>query len=98
MRLSVITTAVLLGGLAVSSAQAMPTAVAPAHVEKNAAVINVDYACGRGWHVTPWGECRPNGWRRPPPRYWDDRRPARYGWHEGGYRHHDRDRWDRPRW
>ncbi|WP_454853711.1 GCG_CRPN prefix-to-repeats domain-containing protein [Rhizobium binxianense] len=63
--------------------------------------ISVDWACGRGWHQTPWGDCRPN-WRRPPPP------PPRYvyrrGW-DGPREWHHRPppprwerRWDGPRW
>ena len=104
MRSSVFAIAALLGGLAVSSAEAMPipavgtTAAVP--------VVKVDYACGRGWHATRWGECRPNRWG-PPPRYgWGGgyhRPPPPWGWHghrdgwrgDGGWR---RDRWrDRHR-
>ncbi|WP_437179078.1 GCG_CRPN prefix-to-repeats domain-containing protein [Neorhizobium galegae] len=54
----------------------------------------VDWACGRGYHMNPWGDCRPNHWRPPPPpRYyghrwdrrdrWDDRGPPR--WEGRGY-------------
>ncbi|WP_168598795.1 hypothetical protein [Rhizobium sp. SG570] len=89
MRSSVFAIAALLGGLAVSSAEAMPvpaigtTAAVP--------VVKVDYACGRGWHVTRWGECRPNRWGPPPPRYgWGHRPPPPWGW----YGHRDyRDGW-----
>jgi hypothetical protein len=42
-------------------------------------VVKIDYACGRGWHLSRHGVCRPNRpppppprWHRPPPR-WDDR-------------------------
>jgi hypothetical protein len=83
MKLSVIVAAFLFGGLAATSVDAMPIA-APAIAEQASPVVKVDYACGRGWHLTPWGACRPNEWRRPPPRYWGHRPPPPYGW--GYYR------------
>ncbi|HEY0121457.1 MAG TPA: hypothetical protein VGC14_06820 [Rhizobium sp.] len=95
MRLSVIAIAAVLGGLAVSSAEAMP--VPAVGTVAAAPVVKVDYACGRGWHLTPWGECRPN--RRGPPRGyygWGNRPPPPpWGWH--GHRPH-RDRWERDGW
>ena len=33
---------------------------------------NIDWACGPGWHVNPWGRCVPNYWRG--------------GWYGGGWR------------
>ncbi|MFS8048335.1 GCG_CRPN prefix-to-repeats domain-containing protein [Rhizobium sp. BR 314] len=98
MRSTVIAIAALLGGLAVSSAEAMPIPAVgtPAGVTTSGApAVNVDYACGRGWHATPWGECRPNRWGPPPPR-WGYRRPPPppWGWH--GHRHH-RDDWREDR-
>ncbi|PZM16097.1 GCG_CRPN prefix-to-repeats domain-containing protein [Rhizobium tubonense] len=83
MKSSVIVSAVLLGGLAATSVEAMPIAKS-ATTESVSSVVTVDYACGRGWHATPWGECRPNAWRGPPPRYWGRRPPPPYGW--GYYR------------
>jgi hypothetical protein len=99
MKLRAIAAALLIGLPAVSAAEAMP--VAPVeHGQLNKAVL-IDYACGRGFHITPWGDCRPN-WRRPPPprpRY--VYRERRYGWDRPpppwAYRHYRRD-WDRPRW
>jgi hypothetical protein len=99
MKSSLIATALVLAGLAASSAEAMPVAAGPAGVGKEAPVVRIDYACGRGWHVTPWGECRPNRWRRPPPPYyWGHRPPPRYGW--GDYRPRYHRDWHRPppRW
>ncbi len=102
MRLHLMAAALVFGGLAVSPAVAMPTGAGLAGVEKEAPVVLADYACGRGWHVTPWGECRPNGWRRgPPPRYWGHRPPPPpygYGWRDHRPRY-ERD-WHRPppRW
>jgi len=87
MRISVIATALILGGVAASAAQAMP-APAPVDAAKMSEVVKVDYACGRGWHMTPWGHCRPNRYA-PPPRDWNRRGPPP-GWY--GYRtdHHYR--------
>ena len=56
---------------AMTTAQAMPLD-APRGV--NAPLVQIDYQCGPGWHVNPWGHCRPN------------RRPNRYGYGYGnGY-------------
>ncbi|MEF0943907.1 GCG_CRPN prefix-to-repeats domain-containing protein [Rhizobium sp. BR 362] len=101
MRLSVIAVAAALGGLIASSADAMP--IAAVGTVAKAPVVNVDYACGRGWHLTPRGVCRPNrygpprgyGWgyyRPPPPRWgWYGHRPYyRDGW-DGGWRGRPRD-------
>lgn len=103
MRSSVFAIAALLGGLVVSSAEAMPI---PA-VGTTAAVpiVKVDYACGPGRHVTRWGECRSNRWG-PPPRYgWGGgyhRPPPPWGWHghRDGWRGDGRrgDGWGRDRW
>jgi hypothetical protein len=27
-------------------------------------IKNVDWACGPGWHLNPWGRCVPDYWRR----------------------------------
>jgi hypothetical protein len=92
MRMSLIATALVLGGVAASAAQAMPMPAVAA--QQTPSVVKVDYACGPGWHVTPWGHCRPNraylppryGWaRRPPPPPYAYResyyRPHYYGWY-----------------
>ncbi|WP_409566591.1 GCG_CRPN prefix-to-repeats domain-containing protein [Rhizobium leguminosarum] len=61
---------------------------APGLVQKAPVAAQVDYSCGRGFHLTPWGVCRPNGWRRSPPPYWGHRPPPPpYGLHSG-YRPH----------
>src|SRR5262245_35236467 len=65
MKISVIATALVLGGAAVSTAQAMPSP-APVDTAKASQIVHVDYACGRGWHLTPWGHCRPNRYGPPP--------------------------------
>ncbi|WP_431321089.1 GCG_CRPN prefix-to-repeats domain-containing protein [Rhizobium sp. YTU87027] len=96
MRMRMIAVAIAMCGFGVSVAEAMP--VAPMNGIAAPNTVLVDYACGRGYHLTRWGNCRPNWNRPPPPRYgWrDDRRygwggPPRYGWrYERSYG------WDRP--
>ncbi|WP_083199333.1 GCG_CRPN prefix-to-repeats domain-containing protein [Rhizobium sp. AC44/96] len=99
MRISTIAIAIALSGAAVSIADAMP--MAPIEPGAAKAPVLVDYACGRGYHITQWGNCRPNWRPPPPPRYgwryertygWGDRPPPRYGW---GY---DRPRRPPPGW
>ncbi|WP_092714470.1 GCG_CRPN prefix-to-repeats domain-containing protein [Rhizobium multihospitium] len=95
MRSSVIAIAALFGSLVVSSAEAMP--IPAVGTAASVPIVKVDYACGRGWHLTRWGECRPNRWG-PPPRRWGYYRPPPpppWGWH--GHRHH-RDGWRDDRW
>jgi hypothetical protein len=94
-----IATALIFGGLVfASSAEAMPKVTVDG--PRATAVVTVDYACGRGRHVTRWG-CRPNGWgpaRRVygrgyydgPRRGWYGHRPWRGDWHD--HRRYDR-RW-----
>jgi hypothetical protein len=93
MRYSLVAAAVLWGGLAVSAAQAMPMA-APSVTAEKAAIIQVDYACGRGWHETPNGDCRPNDWRRGPPRRDWDLPPPRH--HHRWDDNRDDGNWRRP--
>src|SRR4029077_9983936 len=63
----------ILGGAA--NAMPMPETSMPATAQKS---ILVDYACGPGWHLSQWGHCRPNYWRRRPPSYVYHR--GYYGW------------------
>ncbi|MBB3612895.1 hypothetical protein [Rhizobium sp. BK602] len=101
MKLSIFAIAAVLGGLAVSSAEAMPISAAgpiPAVGTAAAApVVKVDYACGRGWHLTRWGECRPNRWGRPRGYGYGYYRPAPPPppWGYYGRPHH---RWHGDRW
>ncbi|MBB3594056.1 hypothetical protein FHX08_004459 [Rhizobium sp. BK529] len=95
MRKILITTALLMAGMAAEAANATPVGrlTAPAA----SSVMTVDYACGRGYHLSPRGFCRPNRWAPPPPRYYA---PRYYGWERpyrdwGEYRY--RERWDRDR-
>lgn len=72
MKKLVIAAALVVTGFAATAANAMP---AVSFSKSPSSVVQVDYACGRGFHITPWGECRSNGWRRPPPPYWGHHRP-----------------------
>lgn len=90
MKKLVIAAAILIGGFVSTAANAMPTV---AIATTPTTVIQVDYACGRGYHQTPWGDCRPN-WRRPPPppRYygWARRPPPPPYWREREWHRHHR--------
>ncbi|TCU19248.1 GCG_CRPN prefix-to-repeats domain-containing protein [Rhizobium sullae] len=90
MKIISLAAALVIGGLSAVSAEAMP--MAPAHAEPAApsAITKVDYACGPGWRLTRWGECRPRFYR-PPPRYWGPP-PQRWGWGWERPRHHRHDR------
>jgi len=94
--------AILLLVPAATAASAMPMTTVTGAANN---VVQVADGCGRGYHLTPWGACRPNGWRGPPPRDyggWDRPRGRFYG------RDHDHRRgpppWERrhfrgdPRW
>lgn len=89
MKIITLAAALVIGGLSAISAEAMPVAPLSADTAASSDVTKVDYACGRGWHLTRWGECRRNEYRRyaPPVRY-GHRPPPRWGWGGG---------WERPR-
>lgn len=70
------------GLMAASAVQAMPMAGAEMNVGRSS-VIQVDYACGRGWHEGYDGDCRPNFWRHGPPRGEWGGGPARDDWGGG---------------
>ena len=74
MKNLIIASAILIGGLVSTAANAMP-AISIARAPTT--IVQVDYACGPGYHQTPWGDCRRNGWRRPtpPPRFYGHHRP-----------------------
>ncbi|WP_146260130.1 GCG_CRPN prefix-to-repeats domain-containing protein [Rhizobium tubonense] len=106
MKKIVFASAILFGGLIATAAGAMPaTSIAQPAATSAPGVVQVDYACGRGFHVTPWGHCRPNGWG-PQRAHWDDRRSRgdwdgpRHGWRGddrrgwGHDRYYRRDRYD----
>ncbi|WP_075637758.1 GCG_CRPN prefix-to-repeats domain-containing protein [Rhizobium oryziradicis] len=81
MRKIILSAGIILASLVANTVYAMPSVQSPrpaaSYVEK------VDYACGRGFHLSPRGYCRPNG---PPLEYrrWDrrDRWEARREWRE----------------
>lgn len=87
MKKLIIASAILIGGLVSTAANAMPVGAvttAPTHI------VQVDYACGPGYHQTPWGDCRRNGWRRPPPppRFYGHHRPPPYWGHRDWHQRH----------
>jgi hypothetical protein len=86
--------ALLVSAPAISQAQPVPNA--PFTVTAGASAAQpVDYACGRGWRLTRWGDCVPRrgpppdryyrppprdwGWAPPPPRYRPPP-PPQWGW------------------
>lgn len=93
MRKMILTAGLILGALIGTGANAMP--IGQASAPQASKVQNVDYACGRGFHLSPRGYCRPNG----PPRYerrWDrrDRWEGRREWRERQARREWRERRD----
>ncbi|MGX7743029.1 GCG_CRPN prefix-to-repeats domain-containing protein [Rhodopseudomonas parapalustris] len=60
MRKLLLKAAILMGTLSLwnGSALAMPLGRALLHTSPD--VIQADWQCGRGWHVTSWGTCRPD--------------------------------------
>ena len=85
MKKIVFASAILFGAMLSTAASAMPVV----SVTKPASdVVQVDWACGRGFHQTPWGQCRPNRWGPPPMRAYWGHRPSRdwdgprHGWHD----------------
>ncbi|MDR6665756.1 GCG_CRPN prefix-to-repeats domain-containing protein [Rhizobium sp. 1399] len=96
MRKLLVTVALLAAGITAGAANAAPVGNVTALAASN--VITVDYACGRGYHLSPRGFCRPNRWAPPPRRYygWD----RSYGWdrpHRGWREYRRYDRWDHDR-
>jgi hypothetical protein len=92
MRKMILTAGLILGALFGTGANAMPvgqpSAPSASHIQK------VDYACGRGFHLTPRGYCRPNGPRYERGREWRERQ-ARREWREWRDRRDYRDYRDR---
>jgi hypothetical protein len=96
MRGLILTAGIVLGTLLSGGANAMP--IGQPSTPSTSAVQNVDYYCGRGFHLSPRGFCRPN---RPPPRYerrwhgrdhWRDRREWRDRHERREWREHRRHR------
>lgn len=79
-----------------SFAQPLPSSLSFTHQQafEPGLVQKVDYACGRGWRLTRWGECVP---RRgpPPPRYYRPP-PPDWGWGPPPPRHRPRGDWGPP--
>ncbi|MGK6316315.1 GCG_CRPN prefix-to-repeats domain-containing protein [Neorhizobium sp. DT-125] len=96
MRKFIIATALFAGSLFGTGANAMP--VGSINTPAASPIVSVDWACGRGWHLNRWGECRPNRWRPPPRRHYGWDRPR--GWHYDHPRHHHRrdHAWRERRW
>jgi hypothetical protein len=71
-----LTTSVLLaGGLLVGTAYAVPLP----DPSRRTTTLD-DYACGPGFHLTLWGDCRTNYWRRSPPMPPEVYHRGFYGW------------------
>jgi hypothetical protein len=74
--------AILFGGLVATAAGAMP---AGSFAKSTPGAVQIDYACGRGAHMTPYGHCRPNHWGPPPEVVYHHRRDdwngPRHNWH-----------------
>ncbi|MCK8779113.1 hypothetical protein M0654_03850 [Rhizobium sp. NTR19] len=79
MRGLILAAGLLIAGLTGGTANAMPAGGVSA--PSSSLIQTVDWACGRGFHLSPRGYCRPNRWAPPPP-------PRHV------YRHHRRDHWD----
>ncbi len=97
MRKMILSVGLVLGTLFATGANAMP--VGQPSAPQALKVQTVDYACGRGFHLSPRGYCRPNG----PPRYergWDrrDRWEEGRGWRERQARREWRERRDHRDW
>ena len=98
MRKLMLSATLIFAGLFAHGANAMPFG-SPAAPD-NPLVQKADYACGRGFHLSPRGYCRPNG---PPRGYyggWDgrDRWEQRREWRERQARREWRDRRDSGGW
>jgi len=80
--------AVIAAGLGLATtADAAPFSPLPLPDQGGATIERVDYECGPGWHLNPWGHCRPNrpqgwgyrgGWGYGPP---PPPPPQRYGFY-----------------
>ncbi|RDV04594.1 GCG_CRPN prefix-to-repeats domain-containing protein [Undibacter mobilis] len=90
MRKMLLHSALLAGALLniASGAMAMPRE----SIFHEKLAIRADLECGPGWHITPWGGCRPNRptvyygsglWPYRYDGYGDYSRPSTDGWHYG---------------
>ncbi|MBN7808823.1 hypothetical protein JZX86_26200 [Agrobacterium rosae] len=89
MRKLIFGAGIILTALIGSGANAMP--VGNPSAPAASVVHNVDYACGRGFRLSPRGYCRPVG----PPRHYEQRWDRRDRWHD---RREWRDRRDHREW
>jgi hypothetical protein len=92
MKNSLLKAAVLMGTLSLwgGGAVAMPFGHA---LQASPNVIQADWQCGRGWHLTSWGTCRPDrrlGYRFSSWPYRYDGYRA-YDWSDDHDWHHDHD-------
>ncbi|MDE1157640.1 MAG: hypothetical protein PW791_05055 [Neorhizobium sp.] len=89
---------ITMGSAAQAGPMSSPMSSSSAAVETQGPnVVRVDYACGRGRHITRHGICRPNyrrpvrhpsrHWHRPPPRWHGHSRPQHHGYHRPPPRH-----------
>jgi hypothetical protein len=94
MKRIVFATAMLFGAVLSTAASAMPAI----SVDMPASgIVQVDWACGRGFHQTPWGQCRPNRWGPPPVRAYWGHRPGYWNGPRHGWRDDHRE-WRRDRY
>ena len=89
MRKIIFSAGIILGSLLANVANAMPSV--PPSVPSASNVQKVDYACGRGFRLSPRGYCRPND----PPREYRDRWDRRHRWQA---RREWRDLYDQREW
>ncbi|POO50707.1 GCG_CRPN prefix-to-repeats domain-containing protein [Agrobacterium rosae] len=89
MRKLIFGAGIILTALIGSGANAMPVGNPSAPAAP--VVHDVDYACGRGFRLSPRGYCRPVG----PPRHYEQRWDRRDRWHD---RREWRDRRDHREW
>jgi hypothetical protein len=91
MQKTLLAAAILFSGLVATAASATPMA---SFAKPTGSVVQIDYACGRGAHMTPYGHCRPNHWGPPPEMVYHHRQDDwhRDDWRRDGYRHDDRRR------
>ncbi|WP_413785986.1 GCG_CRPN prefix-to-repeats domain-containing protein [Agrobacterium sp. rho-13.3] len=89
MRKIILSAGIILSSVFANVANAMP--LAQPSIPSASSVQKVDYTCGRGFHLSPRGYCRPNG----PPREYRDRWDRRDRWAE---RREWRDRRDHREW
>lgn len=93
-------TAITIGSVVTTSEASSAMRIAPLPARSAALPVeNVDWYCGAGSHLNPWGRCVPNYWRRG--WYWRHGYYGHPGWSEGWYGHpgwqkewHEHEHWD----